>query len=135
MPARRPPRGYSTWSAYNGYRAKRGRERGLSPAQARGHPGRGEKLASQVERDVMVVGPRGATSTRIVGVQQLSAAGAADNAVHELLTGTLDPYTFNRRWAGKTFGGQVVPDAARVLTLARSGLVGFADFYPDRSTT
>ncbi len=135
MAPRKPPRGYATWSAYNRYRAKRGRERGLSPAQARGHPGRDEKLASEVERDVTVVGPQGATATRIVGVQQLSVAGGADNAVQELLAGKLDPATFNRRWAGRTFGGQVVPDAARVLALARSGLVGFSDFYPDRSMT
>ncbi len=135
MPPRRPPRGYATWSAYNRFREKRGLERGLSPAQARGHPKRGEHLASQVEREVMVVGRDGAVETTVVGVRELSKAGAFDNAVGELLAGKLDPATYDRRWAGKPIGDQVLPDAGRLLALARAGLATFPDFYPNRGTT
>ena len=83
----------------------------------------------------MVVGRDGAVETTVVGVQELSRAGAFDNAIGELLAGKLDPAAFDRRWADKTIGGQVIPDAARVLALARAGLATFSDFYPNRGTT
>ncbi len=46
--ARRPPRGFRSWSAYNSWRAERGERLGLSRSQALGHPRQGERAASEV---------------------------------------------------------------------------------------
>jgi hypothetical protein len=130
--ARRPPRGFENWSAYNAWRVRRGIERGLSPSQAMGRPRAGEVRASEVERRVRILGPNGPTETTVVGVAQLSRAGSVDNDAQKLLAGELDMATFDRRWAGRRIGDVIVPDAASVLRLGREGLATFEDFYPDR---
>jgi hypothetical protein len=130
--ARRPPRGFSSWSAYNAYRVRRGVERGLSPTQALGRPRAGEARASLVERRVTILGPNGSVQTTVVGVAALSRAGSYDNDAQELLAGRVDMATWDRRWAGRTIGDVVLPDAARVIRLQREGLASFEDFYPDR---
>jgi hypothetical protein len=128
--ARRPPRGFGSWHSYNEWRVRRGIERGLSPEQARGHPKAGERRASEVERDVRLVGPTGVQVVTVRGVRELSRAGAADDAVRRLTAGDLTPTVWNRRWANKTIGGVALPRADRVLALARAGLASFDDFYP-----
>jgi hypothetical protein len=128
--ARRPPSGFSSWSSYYHYRLRRGADRGLTSAQARGHPRAGEPRASEIERDVVIVGRSGAQVTTVVGVQQLSLAGAADNALGDLRAGRITPEQWNRRWAGKTIGNVILPDAARMLALSRAGLADIDDFYP-----
>jgi len=130
--ARRPPRGFGSWSSYNAWRVRRGVERGLTPSQALGRPRAGEVRASEVVRRVRILGPDGPVETTVTGVAQLSRAGRVDNDAAELLAGRLDLATWNRRWAGKTIGDVVIPDAARVLRLGREGLATFEDFYPDR---
>ena len=130
--ARRPPRGYSSWSGYNTFRVRHGVERGLTPAQARGHPRAGERRASEVEREVTVIGPNGAQVVTVTGVRDLSRAGAFDRDVREMLAGRMAASKFDRRWGGRTVGGVTVPDSARVLALGRAGRAGFDDFYPSR---
>jgi hypothetical protein len=46
--ARRPPRGFKSWSAYNRWRVERGEQLGLSRSQALGHPREGESSAQDV---------------------------------------------------------------------------------------
>jgi hypothetical protein len=46
--ARRPPRGFKSWSSYNARRVERGRRLGLSRAQALGHPAKDERAASEI---------------------------------------------------------------------------------------
>ena len=133
--ARRPPRGFSNWSAYNRWRVRRGIERGLTPAQACGHPGRGQARASEVEREVVILGRDGPVEVTVVGVQELTRAGKLDWDVRELLANRLDARSFDRKWAGRTVGGQVVPDARRVQVLGRAGQAGFTDFYPRRGSS
>jgi hypothetical protein len=130
--ARRPPRRYSSWPAYYAFRVRHGVERGLTPAQARGHPRAGERRASEVEREVTVIGPNGAQVVRVTGVRDLSRAGAFDRDVRELLAGRIPARSFDRRWGGRTVGGVAVPNADRVLALGHAGRVGFDDFYPSR---
>jgi hypothetical protein len=130
--ARRPPRGFASWSSYNAFRVRRGLERGLSPSQSIGKPRAGEQRASEVERRVRILGSDGPTETTITGVAELSRAGAFDNDAQKVLSGELDIETFDRRWAGKRVGDVVLPDAVRVLRLGREGLATFDDFYPDR---
>jgi hypothetical protein len=130
--ARRPPRGFASWSSYNAFRLRRGIERGLSPSQSMGRPRAGEVRASEVERRVRILGPDGPTETTIRGVAELSRAGSVDNDAQALLRGELDAETWDRRWAGKRIGDVVVPNATRVLRLGREGLATFEDFYPDR---
>jgi hypothetical protein len=88
--------------------------------------------ASEVERRVRILGPEGPTEITIVGVAELSSAGAYDNDAQKLRDGELDMATFDRRWAGKQIGDVILPSAAQVLTLARAGLATFDDFYPHR---
>ena len=130
--ARRPPRGYSSWSGYNAFRLRHGVERGLTPAQAFGHPRAGERRASEVEREVTIVGPNGAHAVTVTGVRELSRAGTFARDVREMLAGRMPARTFDRRWSGKTVGGVAVPDADRVTVLGRAGRAGFDDFYPSR---
>ncbi len=46
--ARRPPRGFKSWSSYNRWRVERGEQLGLSRSQALGHPREGERTAHEV---------------------------------------------------------------------------------------
>jgi hypothetical protein len=46
--ARRPPRGFRSWSTYNRWRVERGERLGLSRTQALGHPRQEERAASEV---------------------------------------------------------------------------------------
>ena len=46
--ARRPPRGFKSWSSYNRWRVERGERLGLSRSQALGHPREGEPAAHDV---------------------------------------------------------------------------------------
>jgi hypothetical protein len=46
--ARRPPRGFKSWSSYNRWRVERGEQLGLSRSQALGHPREGEPTAHDV---------------------------------------------------------------------------------------
>jgi len=128
--SRRPPRGFKSWHGYNAYRVRHGVERGLTPSQARGHPRPGERPASQVERQVVVIGPNGAQVATVIGVHELSRAGSYDQDVRQLLAGRLPAASFNRRWSGRTIGGVTVPNAGRVQALGRGGLAGISDFYP-----
>jgi hypothetical protein len=127
---RRPPKGHATWSEYYRYRIERGRQRGLSPSQARGHPVRGESLASAVEREITILGPNGPTTVTVVGVKERTRASRYDNDAELLLKGKLNPRKFQRRWEGKSIGGQRLPSWQEVLTLGRLGLASFDDFYP-----
>jgi len=127
---RHPPRGLETWSDYYEYRLKRGEDRGLTRSQSRGHPGKGQKLASKVERDVTLLSSRGPTETTTVGVRDLSRASRFDNDSQLLLGGKLTPKQFDRRWAGKTIAGQELPNAKQVIALGQQGLAQFDDFYP-----
>ena len=128
--ARRPPRGFKSWHTYNQWRIRRGIERGLTPSQAIGKPQPGEQPASRVERDVMVIGPNGAQVARAVGVKERSRAAKLDDDVKRLTQGDIDRAAYNRRWRDRTIAGVAVPDADRVLALARAGRVSFDDFYP-----
>jgi hypothetical protein len=132
--ARRPPRGFASWSSYNAWRVRRGIERGLSPSQSMGRPRVGEVRASEVEQRVRVLSPEGPVWTTVTGVAEKSRAGRYDNEAQQLLRGEgeIDIPTFNRRWAGKRLGDITLPNAARVLRLGREGLATFEDFYPDR---
>jgi hypothetical protein len=128
--ARQPPRGFKSWHSYNQWRLRHGIERGLTPSQAIGKPKAGEQPASRVERDVMTMGPNGAQVARAVGTKERSTAAKLDDDVKRLTHGDLDRPAYNRRWRGRTVAGVPVPDADRVLALARAGRVGFDDFYP-----
>jgi hypothetical protein len=127
---RRPPKGYATWSEYNRYRVERGVARGLSPARALGHPAKGERLASQVEKAVTILGKGGPVVVTLVGTKARSQAGKFDNDAGLLRAGKLSPATFDRRWKGKSIGGVNLPSANEVLALAHRGLATFDDFYP-----
>jgi hypothetical protein len=131
---RRPPKGFATWSEYNRYRVERGVARGLSPSQALGHPARGETLASQVEKEVTVLGKSGPIAVTLVGTKARSQAGKFDNDAGLLRAGKLTPSTFDRRWKGKSIGGVALPSAKEVLALAHRGLASFDDFYPKGSS-
>jgi hypothetical protein len=128
--ARKPTRGFESWRSYNQWRLRRGVERGLTPSQAIGKPKAGEQPASRVERDVMIIGPNGAQVATAVGTKERSRAAKLDDDVKRLTHGDLDRLAYNRRWRGRTIAGVPVPDADRVLALARAGRVGFGDFYP-----
>jgi len=131
--ARRPPKGFSNWSEYYRYRIERGAARGLTRSQARGHPGKGQPLASQVERRVQIVGASGPLEVTVIGTRASSRAARYDNDARRLLEGKIAPGTFNRRWAGKGIGDVLLPNADQVLALAHQGLASFDDFYPRRS--
>ena len=128
--SRRPPKKFAIWSEYNRYRVERGVRRGLSPAQARGHPAKGEQLASRVDREVTILGRRGPVVVPLVGTKEQSRAGKYDNDARLLRSGKIAPGTYNRRWKGKSIGGQELPSADEVLALAHRGLASFDDFYP-----
>lgn len=130
--SRRPPKGHSTWSSYYRYRIERGEQRGLSRSQARGHPAKGQPLATAVEREVNILGQNGPVTVTVVGVKELSRAGRYDNDADFLLRGKLSPRQFQRRWAGKSIGGQPLPSWQEVVALGHQGLANFEDFYPRR---
>jgi len=132
--SRRPPKGFGTWSEYNRYRLERGEQRGLSPAQARGHPGKGEPLASAVQKDVQILGRSGPLGVTIVGTKERSRAAKFDNQVGLLQQGKMTPRQFDRRWKGKAIAGQSLPSADEVLALSHRGLASFDDFYPKGPT-
>jgi len=128
--SRRPPKRFATWSEYYRYRIEQGEKRGLSRSQARGHPAKGEKLATQVEKDVNVLGRSGPVTVSLVGTKERSRAGKFDNEVGLLRSGKITPSQYDRRWKGKSIGGQELPSAKEVLALSHRGLASFDDFYP-----
>jgi hypothetical protein len=130
--SRRPPRGFANWSNYYRYRIERGEQRGLSRPQARGHPAKGEVLASQTEKEVQILGRRGPVIVTLTGTRERSRAGSFDNEVELLRTGKLSPKAFDRRWKAKSIGGEKLPSADEVLALSHRGLASFDDFYPKR---
>jgi hypothetical protein len=129
---RRPPRGFATWSDYYRHRVKRGEQRGLTRAQSRGHPGKGQVLASRVERERIILSRSGPAAVTLTGVQELTTAAKFDNDVRQLLSGRLTPKQFDQRWARKTIGGEALPDSGQVIALGQQGLAHFDDFYPSR---
>jgi len=133
LTGRRPPRGHPTWASYYRYRIDRGAARGLTRSQSRGHPGKGQSAASQIERDVMIIGRTGPIVVTVIGVRELSRAGRYDNDVQELLSGKVTPRAFDQRWKGRSIGGNVLPSWQEIVLLGHQGLASFDDFYPRRS--
>jgi hypothetical protein len=104
--ARRPPRWFSTWSAYNRYRIDRGAEIGLSKGQALGHPRRGELKPGEVERTYSLITAAGPREITTRGTKEARLAGRRARDQRELAAGRLDGAEFAKRWRGKTIGGQ-----------------------------
>jgi len=106
-------------------RVDRAASQGRSRAQAAGHPRRGELLASQ--RLVTIGGPGSPLGGPVVvtGRRERMLAHDLIKDVLDLQAGALSLADFDRRWGGKTLGGEPVPSAVRWL---RSSEVG--DFDP-----
>jgi hypothetical protein len=130
--ARRPPKGFASWSEYYQHRIAQGEARGLTRSQARGHPKQGEIPASRITKSVMITGPRGTTEVELAGFRARSRAAVYDNNVQALLQGRMRPSTFDRRWRGKTIDDITLPSANQVIALSLQGFTTFDEFYPGR---
>jgi len=132
--ARRPPKGFANWSGYYQYRVTRGEAMGLSRSQARGHPKRGEVLASKITKSVNIAGPRGETQVELAGTRARSRAARYDNDVQALLKGRMKPSVFDRKWRGKVIGEVSLPSANQLIALSLQGMANFDEFYPSGSS-
>lgn len=85
----------------------------------------------------------GSTTVTILGVDgqvvidassfsEVQRASRYDNDIDTLLSGRMTPGSFDRRWAGRTIGGEELATSERVLYLARIGEAYIDDFYPER---
>jgi hypothetical protein len=118
--ARRPPRGFRSWSAYNRYRVERGAEIGLSKSQALSHPRKGELPPSEVERSFDLITPTGKREIIARGSKESRLAGKRARDQRELSWGRLDGAEFKKRWRGKTIGGEPMEaDPDRVIERLR----------------
>jgi hypothetical protein len=118
--ARRPPRGFKSWSGYNRWREERGAEIGLSRGQALGHPRRGQVPASQYEREFRLVTVDGPQVVVTKGTREARVAGRRAHDQGELWRGRMTPEEFRRRWTGRTIGGeQMEGDTDRLVERLR----------------
>lgn len=101
-------------------RKAKAKERGYSTSQARGHARAHERPISAPEV-VRVVGSEGPADVELSSRERSRAAREAGD-VGRLLAGDLPSSTFDKRWAGRAFGGETIgPTAAGVEFMARAG--------------
>lgn len=113
-------------------RVERAKERGYSPSQGRGHA-RGHERPISAPDVVRAIGTEGPTDVELSSRERSRAAREVGD-VGRLLAGDLPASTFDRRWAGRTFGETIGPSAAEVEALARAGkLDHYERFYPQRA--
>jgi hypothetical protein len=116
--ARRPPRGFNSWSSYNKWRVKHGLERGLSSSQALGHPRAGEVKASQLRRQFFGVPTRDGLADLEVSLRDATTVGDYLHATGEVVHREVDDKEFRDIWRGRGVGDiRFEHDPDRVRTM------------------
>jgi hypothetical protein len=103
-------------------RIERGRQRGLSPSEARGHPKAGEVGPSQIIEQWDAIPTRaGVVDVEVTGLRQAGTLGAYLRDVRLLGEGEIDDREFRANWRGRQAGGHKLeydPDRVRAMLRA-----------------